>query len=229
MRRSARCATSVAPRDGAALTSARDVPLAPTEVRSSLRADRRACASHGRASTSIAACALGASSAARPRTLSCHYLEGVGRADVARLPADARRDQLRLGLVPDAAQAPPGRSGYATVAAALADHLRSRGPWTNASCAAIDTRDDRRRPRPAGRPRADGALRPGAARARRACSASARVLDVVAERRGSAERSRPRSPRHGDVRRPRLLQARADRPRATSRSPASPSSTTSTA
>ena len=45
-----------------------------------------------------------------------------------------------------------------------------------------------RHARPAPRPRAHGHLRPGAARARRASSASARALDVVEQARGSAVR-----------------------------------------
>ena len=56
----------------------------------------------------------------------------------------------------------PGRSGYATIARAVKEH----GPWSNAELRAMTAASARGRPAPAARPRADGALRAGAARAR---------------------------------------------------------------
>ena len=94
-----------------------------------------------------------------------HYLEGPAH-DVATYLLDARRDQLRLGLVPDAAASAPAARATS----------RSRGRWPTASGAhgavverraARDAhRGGRRHARPARRPRAHVALRPGAARAR---------------------------------------------------------------
>ena len=60
---------------------------------------------------------------ARPRA---HYLEGSPR--ISRPLADPRRDQLRLGLVPDAPQA-AGRSGYFTVAGRSRSASAPR-PWS---------------------------------------------------------------------------------------------------
>ena len=77
---------------------------------------------------------------------------------------DARRDQLRLGLVSHAAQG-PGRSGYETVAGALASTAGGDGPGARRALT-IDARHDRRDPRPGPRARADGAVRRLAARPR---------------------------------------------------------------
>ena len=97
------------------------------------------------------------------------------RADVADYLLDARRDQLRLGLVPDAAQAPAdGRVGL------LHGRLGPRRPLPRAR--AVDERASCARCAPSEIADALGQrrdhelmapLRPGAARARRASSATA--------------------------------------------------------
>ena len=79
----------------------------------------------------------GAAARARPRA---PLPGGPGRRR-RRLPPDARRDQLRLGLVPDAAQARRARSGYFTVAWALADRCARRRRWTNAELRAMRTEE----------------------------------------------------------------------------------------
>ena len=102
--------------------------------------------------------------------------------------AHARRDQLRLGLVPHAAQA--ARAARATTRSPGRWPTASArdGPWSPTSCARIDGGRGGGRARPGRRPRADGPVR-----ARR-CATSARflgdraALDVVAAAGGSAER-----------------------------------------
>ncbi len=106
----------------------------------------------------------------RPLDPERHYLEGEPE-DVARLPAGARRDQLRLRLVSDAAQAP--RGPRAAPGERLLHRRLVRWPTT---CARTGPHErpaargehprDRRDPRPAPGPRADEPLRAGAARAR---------------------------------------------------------------
>ena len=59
-----------------------------------------------------------------------------------------------------------GCSGYFTVAWALADRFRAHGPWSHAELRALRADELADVARPAPRPRADGALRAGAARAR---------------------------------------------------------------
>ena len=92
-----------------------------------------------------------------------HYLEG-SREDVAALPADPRRDQLRLGLVPDAAQA--ARAARATTRSPgrwpTASAPRARGP--NEELRAHDADEIARDARPGPRPRADGRCTPQALR-----------------------------------------------------------------
>ena len=162
-----------------------------------------------------------ARAAARVTPTRAHTSRATGR----RLPAPARRDQLRLGLVPDAAQAARPVGLPHDRGARFAEH----GPWANA-----ELRRARRR-------------RGGAA-----CSARSRehpLMRLYAEAlrdlgRFLGERSalRPRGrgrrlgraagdaagARHALLRRPRLLQARADRAERPGAGRASPSSTTST-
>ena len=161
-----------------------------------------------------------------------HLLDGPPPRRRGLLP-HARHDQLRLGLVPDAAQA--RRSRGPPRLRLLHDRLVARRPLprrrpVDERRAALDAhRGARRHPRSGPRPRADGALRAGAARPR----AVPRRAPRARPRRGVGQVSRGDGAhargRHGAVRRPRVLEARADRRRRTSRSPASRSSTTSTA
>ena len=103
---------------------------------------------------------LPAGVAARRRTSR----PGSDRRGARRVQTPAQRGQLRLGLVPDAAQA-AGLSGFRTVEAGL----RARGPWTRGRARRAWTPAAAAAAFGAGpRARADGALRPRAARARRA-------------------------------------------------------------
>ena len=81
----------------------------------------------------------------------------------------------------------PGSSGYFTVAWALADRFRARGPWSNAELRALTAREVARHPRPGARARADGALRPRARRPRRLLGERT-ALEAIADAGGSAER-----------------------------------------
>ena len=116
-----------------------------------------------------------------------HYLEGTRRRR-RDVPRSARHDQLRLGLVSrrcasaracPATSRSPGR--WPTASAPTA-------PWTNARAARDAHRGDRRHARPGPRPRAHGALRPGAARARPVPRRARARSTLVREARGSAER-----------------------------------------
>ena len=152
-----------------------------------------------------------------------HYLEGDPRPDVATLPPRARRDQLRLGLVPDAAQAPRGgrHGGLRLLHRRVGprDPLpRARGERTR-SCARCAPR---RSPTSLGQPR-DHELMALFAQALRQPrllpgDAGARVIAAAERLRRPPRRAARR--RDVDVLRPRLLQARADhrqRPRARGR------------
>ena len=145
------------------------------------------------------------------------------------LPAGARRDQLRLRLVP-ALRKRPGCSGYFTVAWGWPTASAPAAPWSSRRAAGDDAPSEI----------ADDP-RPGPDHELMALFAQAlRELGPVPRRRatrstsidaagGSAERAR-RAPgrRDATVRRPRLLQARADRrqrPRARRRRAVRPTST----
>ena len=113
---------------------------------SQLRGRSRA---HARWVTHRPSDAVGADRAAgrrRPLDPERHYLEGAPERR-RRLHADARRDQLRLGLVPDAAQAHAAGCGPATTRSPGRWPTTSAraGPWTQRRAAGDAHRGDRRR------------------------------------------------------------------------------------
>ena len=114
-----------------------------------------------------------------------HYLEG-SRADVAAYVLTLEAINFGSGWFPTLEKR-PGCSGYETVAAALTERFRSRGPWTAAELRALDAPQvaavlgqDARHPlmRPYGEALRDLGRFLGARSA----------LDVVEAARGSAER-----------------------------------------
>ena len=120
-----------------------------------------------------------------------HYLEGTP-ADVAMYTLALDTINFGSGWFPTLRKRmdpATGRtvSGYFTVAWNLADHFRAHGAWTTERPARAAHRGAGRDPRPAGRPRADEPLQPGAARAG-ALPRRRAVLDLVAEAEGSADR-----------------------------------------
>jgi hypothetical protein len=68
-----------------------------------------------------------------------HYLEGR-REDVAAYLLTLDAINFGSGWFPTLRKR-PGRSGYFTVASALADRFRAHGPWSNPELRAIDARD----------------------------------------------------------------------------------------
>ena len=104
-----------------------------------------------------------------------------------RLPAHARRDQLRLGLVPDAAQA--ARAARATSRwPGRWPTVRRAGPWPAAELRGSTRAERGRGARPGPGPRADGASTPRRCASSAASSASAARSTLVDEAGGSAER-----------------------------------------
>ena len=156
-----------------------------------------------------------------------HYLEGPARR-CRRLPPVARRDQLRLGLVPDAAQARRAARATSPSPWSLADRFRAPARVDRRAAARDAHRRAGRDARPAARPRADGALRPGPARARRASSASPRARRRRPARRIGRSGSPSAGRRHDALSTTAASTSARRSPRTTSRWPASRSSTTST-
>ena len=160
---------------------------------------------------------LGAIGAAPPPELDPerHYLEGSAE-DVAAYMLTLDSINFGSGWFPTLRKR-PGCSGYFTVAWSLADRWREHGPWSPAELRQPRRRHRGRRARPGARPRADGALRPGAARSR---GVPRRPHAAPGGRRGGRLRRAARGDarrRHALLRRPRLLEARPDhgqRPRA---------------
>ena len=95
--------------------------------------------------------ALAAFEAAPAATLDpqLHYVEGSPE-DVARYMLTLDTINFGSGWFPTLRKR-PGHSGYATIAAALAERFRAEGPWSNAQLRALETRDGRGDARP-GRP-----------------------------------------------------------------------------
>ena len=130
---------------------------------------------------------------------------GAGRT---RPPAPARRDQLRLRLVPDAAQAAravglPHDRRRVRGARAVDQRRAARGSTPRAVAAALGQEPAH----PLMRLYAPGAARPGPLPRRPLGARPGRAGGRVGGAAGDAA-----GPRHALLRRPRLLQARADRP-----------------
>lgn len=100
---------------------------------------RRACAevASSAGSVTIQTEALGHVQPGPPPALDpeIHYLEGA-REDVARYVLTLDSINFGSGWFPTLRKR-PGRSGYNTVAWALADHFRAHGPWTNQELRAL--------------------------------------------------------------------------------------------
>jgi hypothetical protein len=113
-----------------------------------------------------------------------HHIVGPPE-DVARFMLSLDAINFGSGWFPTLRKL-PGRSGYATIASALADRFRASGPWTNAQLRALDTATvadtlGQRR---------DHELMSLYAQALRSLGAwlgGRDVLDAVAQSRGSAE------------------------------------------
>ena len=99
-----------------------------------------------------------------PLDARVHYLEGTP-ADVATYMLTVDAVNFGSGWFPTLNKR-PGCSGYMTIAWAIADRFRAGGAWSNDELRAMRADELADDARPAPRPRADGALRPGAARAR---------------------------------------------------------------
>ena len=139
-----------------------------------------------------------------------HYLEGSPE-DVAMYTLTLDAINFGSGWFPTLRKR-PGCSGYFTVAWALADRFRADGPWTPARAAGA--RRPARWPRCSARSRDHELMElfaRGAERPRAPSSAIARPLEAVAAA-GRLRRAARRAARERDalLRRPRLLQARAD-------------------
>ena len=192
-----------------------------------VRASARATARHAR-HVSIDMGALEAVAPAGPAALDPerHYLEGDPPAVAAYL---LTLDAINFGSgwFPTLRKR-PGCSGYFTVAWALADRFRARGPWSNAELRALEAGElagvlGQEARHPLMRLYAQALRDLGRFLGPRS------ALDLVAEAGGSAERLATALARGmALLRRPRLLQARPDRARTTWRSPAWRSSPTST-
>ena len=149
-----------------------------------------------------------AAARARPAAALPRRLARGGR----QLPAHARRDQLRLRLVPHAAKAAGLlRLLHGGVGAGRPLPRRTARGRTE-ELQLLDGAARGRGARAGARPRADAALRRGAARPgplpRRAAARSSWSQGAC----GSAEAlARRAAPRHAVLRRPRLLEARPDR------------------
>ena len=167
------------------------------------------------------------STPANLRARSPAPLPGGSSCRRRRLPPSPRRDQLRLGLVPDAAQA-GGLLGLLHRRVVARRPLARRRGVDHRAAARDELRRGGRDPRPAPRPRAHGPLRPGPARARALPRRAPRARRRRAGARIGAAPGRAAGRGHDDVAGPSASTSARRSPPATSRWAASPSSATST-